>query len=50
MNALSKNIYVDYGIEFTNEDSQYARSPFDKWDSPKNKQNITVFRNLGEEF
>lgn len=44
MNALSKNIYVDYGIEFTNENPQYAQYPFDKWDSPKNKQNVTFLK------
>ena len=45
MDALEKDIYVDYGIEFANE-TIYS-PPFEQWESPLGKQHIKFFKPHG---
>jgi hypothetical protein len=47
MNILESNIYVDYGVAFTNEDKRWAKDPFEKWESPINKQHVVFLKPHG---
>lgn len=42
---LDKGIYVDYGINFTNE--KIAKGSFEKWESPIDKKNVNYLKPHG---
>ena len=47
MDILRKDIYVDYGIEFSNEKKELTSSSFGLWESPKNKNSVTFLKPHG---
>lgn len=45
MEIVDRDIFIDYGFEFTNE--KIAKPPFGKWESPKGKKNINYLKPHG---
>ncbi|MBN1861910.1 MAG: hypothetical protein JW840_10695 [Candidatus Thermoplasmatota archaeon] len=47
MNLFEDSIFLDYGIEFINEDPKYTNDSFGLWESARDKDSITLLKPHG---
>jgi hypothetical protein len=47
MNLFEDDIFIDYGIDFTNENEEYTNDSFGLWESPRNKNHYKLLKPHG---